>query len=180
VTFRDRGEAGRLLARRLRGLKPRRPVVLGLPRGGIPVAAVVAAALGAPLDVLVIRKLGWPWQPEPGFGAIGEEGVRILNDDLVRALRLSSAEIAEVVARERAELERRVVRYRGDRPALELQGRTVIVVDDGVATGSTARAAVELVRRRGAGPLVAAALDGTASPAPACAPSRVRLGGARR
>jgi putative phosphoribosyl transferase len=156
VTFRDRGEAGRLLARRLRGLKPRRPVVLGLPRGGIPVAAMVARALGAPLDVLVVRKLGCPWQPELGFGAIGEEGVRILNDALVRALRLSSAEIAEVEARERAELERRVVRYRGDRPPVELQGRTVIVVDDGVATGSTARAAVELVRRRGAGHVIVA------------------------
>jgi putative phosphoribosyl transferase len=155
VTFRDRGEAGRLLARRLRRLKPRRPVVLGLPRGGISVAAMVARALGAPLAVLVVRKLGCPWQPELGFGAIGE-GVRILNDALVRALRLSSAEIAEVEARERAELERRVLRYRGARPPVELQGRTVIVVDDGVATGSTARAAVELVRRRGAGHVIVA------------------------
>jgi putative phosphoribosyl transferase len=155
VTFRDRGEAGRLLARRLHGLKRRRPVVLGLPRGGMPVAAMVARALDAPLDVLVVRKLGCPWQPELGIGAIGE-GVRILNDALVRALRLSSAEIAEVEARERAELERRVLRYRGDRPPVELQGRTVIVVDDGVATGSTARAALELVRRRGAGHVIVA------------------------
>ncbi len=156
VTFRDRGEAGRLLARRLRDLQRHRPVVLGLPRGGMPVAAEVARALGAPLDVLVVRKLGCPWQPELGFGAIGEDGVCVLNDDLVRTLRLSSGEIAEVAARERAELDRRVLRYRGDRPPVDLQGRTVIVVDDGVATGSAAKAAVELVRRRGAGHVVVA------------------------
>ena len=156
MTFRDRGEAGRLLARRLRGLQRLRPVVLGLPRGGIPVAAEVARALHAPLDVLVVRKLGCPWHRELGFGAIGEQGVRILNADLVRELRLSSAQIEDVTAREQAELERRVLRYRGERPPVDLQGRTVIVVDDGVATGSTARAAVELVRRRGAAHLVVA------------------------
>lgn len=156
MTFRDRGEAGRLLACRLRGLKRRHPVVLGLPRGGMPVAAEVARALGAPLDVLVVRKLGCPWQRELGFGAIGEEGIRVLNDDLIRALRLRSAEIDEVVARERAELDRRVLRYRRHRPPSDLQGRTVIVVDDGVATGFTARAAVEVVRRLGAGHVVVA------------------------
>jgi putative phosphoribosyl transferase len=156
VTFRDRDEAGRLLARRLRGLKRRLPVVLGLPRGGIPVAAWVAGALGAPLDVLVVRKLGCPWQPELGFGAIGEQDVRVLNAELVRTLRLSSAEIEEVAAREQAELERRVLRYRGDRPAVDLAGRTVIVVDDGIATGSTMKAAVEFVRRRGAAHLIVA------------------------
>jgi putative phosphoribosyl transferase len=156
VTFRNRGEAGRLLARRLRALKRRRPVVLGLPRGGMPVAAEVARALGAPLDVLVVRKLGCPWQPELGFGAIGEQDVRVLNAILVCALRLSSAQIEKVAASERAELERRVLRYRGARPAVDLQGRTVIVVDDGVATGSTAKAAVELVRRRGAAHVIVA------------------------
>jgi putative phosphoribosyl transferase len=109
-----------------------------------------------PLDVLVVRKLGCPWQPELGFGAIGEQDVRVLNAELVRALRLSSAEIEQVAAREQAELERRVLRYRGDRPAVDLQGRTVIVVDDGIATGSTAKAAVEFVRRRGAAHLIVA------------------------
>jgi putative phosphoribosyl transferase len=156
VTFRDRSEAGRLLARRLRGLRRRHPVVLGLPRGGIPVAAEVARELGAALDVLVVRKLGCPWQPELGIGAIGEEGVRVLNDELIGGLGLGPAAIEEVTAREQGELDRRVRRYRGDRPPIDLHGRTVIVVDDGIATGSTAKAAVEVVQRRGASRVVLA------------------------
>ncbi len=124
--------------------------MLGLPRGGVPVAAEVAEALGAPLDVLVVRKLGVPFQPELGMGAIGEEGVRVVNEAVVRTARTAPDELAEVEARERAELERRVRRYRGDRPPLPLDGRTVIIVDDGVATGSTARAACLIARRRGA------------------------------
>jgi putative phosphoribosyl transferase len=156
VTFRDRSEAGRLLARRLRGLRRRHPVVLGLPRGGIPVAAEVARELGAALDVLVVRKLGCPWQPELGIGAIGEEDVRVLNDELIGGLGLGPAAIEEVTAREQGELDRRVRRYRGDRPPIDLHGRTVIVVDDGIATGSTAKAAVAVVQRRGASRVVLA------------------------
>jgi putative phosphoribosyl transferase len=162
MTFTDRVEAGRrlaaLLAARLRAQSVPAPevVVLGLPRGGVPVAAEVAAVLRAPLDVLVVRKLGVPFQPELAFGAIGELGVRVINDAVVRSMRLAEHEIAEVEARERVEMERRLHRYRDGRPALALQGRTVIVVDDGVATGSTARAACLVVRARGAARVVLA------------------------
>lgn len=132
------------------------PLVLGLPRGGVPVAAEVARLLGAPLDVLLVRKLGVPFQPEVAFGAIGEDGVRVLNTQLVSRLSLTSGQIAEVETRERTELLRRVGRYRGDRPPLALAGRTVIIVDDGLATGATARAAVEVARARGAERIVVA------------------------
>jgi len=154
--FRDRRDAGRLLAARLGALRPERPVVVGLPRGGVPVAAEVAEFLGAPLDVIVVRKLGVPFQPELGMGAIGEGGVRVLNDEVVRLTGVGPAEIAEVEARERVEIERRARRFRGDRPAVELDGRTVVVVDDGIATGGTARAALEVVRAHGARTVVLA------------------------
>ena len=134
-TFRDRHEAGRLLGERLAELRSERPVVLALPRGGVPVAAEVARALDAPLDVIVVRKLGVPFQPEVGFGAIGEGGVRLFDSDLIRRARITEREVAEVEARERAELERRVRLYRGDRPPLPVAGRTVVIVDDGLATG---------------------------------------------
>jgi len=150
VPFRDRADAGRRLAARLVDLRHEAPVVVALPRGGVPVAAEVAAALDAPLDVVLVRKLGVPAQPELAMGAIGEGGVRVLNDQVLRAARVSDAALAEVEARERAELERRAARYRGDRPAVPLDGRTVVVVDDGLATGSTARAAVDVVRALGA------------------------------
>jgi putative phosphoribosyl transferase len=148
--FRDRGEAGRLLGARLASLRGERPVVVGLPRGGVPVAFEVARALGAPLDVIVVRKLGVPSQPELGLGAIGEDGVRVLNDEVVRLAGVSGADIAAVEARERRELERRARLYRGDRSMVPLAGRTVIVVDDGIATGGTARAALEVARAHGA------------------------------
>jgi putative phosphoribosyl transferase len=148
--FRNRRDAGRQLAARLEPLRDEEPVVVGLPRGGVPVAAEVAAALGAPLDVIVVRKLGVPFQPELGMGAIGEDGVRVLNDDVIRIARVSDDEIAEVERRERLEVERRARSFRGDRPAVPLAGRTVIVVDDGIATGGTARAAVEVARAHGA------------------------------
>lgn len=106
----------------------------------------------APLDVIVVRKLGVPFQPELGFGALGEGGVRVINDDVVRLAELTQAEIVQVEERERAELGRRARRFRGDRPSVELTGRTVIVVDDGIATGGTARAACQVVRARGARP----------------------------
>jgi len=148
--FRDRRDAGRQLAARLESLRDEHPVVLGLPRGGIPVAAEVAEALDAPLDVIVVRKLGVPFQPELGMGAIGEDGVRVLNDEVVRLARVSPEEIAEVERRERVEVERRARRFRGDRPPVPLRGRTVIVVDDGIATGGTAKAALEVAREHGA------------------------------
>jgi putative phosphoribosyl transferase len=154
--FRDRRDAGRRLAARLEALRGEQPVVVGLPRGGLPVAAVVAEALGAPLDVVVVRKLGVPFQPELGMGAVGEGGVRVLNDEVVRLTGVGPAEIAEVEARERVEIERRARRFRGERRAVPLDGRTVIVVDDGIATGGTARAALEVVRAHGARTVVLA------------------------
>jgi len=148
--FRDRIEAGQLLGERLRCLASERPVVLGLPRGGVPVAFEVARVLPSPLDVLVVRKLGVPLQPELAFGAIGEDDAQVINTQLVELLGLSKDTIAEVVRRERAELIRRAELYRGKRIALALSGRTVVIVDDGLATGATARVAVEVTRSRGA------------------------------
>ena len=124
--------------------------MLGLPRGGVPVAFEVARALDAPLDVVVVRKLGVPFQPELGMGAIGEDGVCVLNEDLIRVARVSPDELASVEARERAEVDRRATLYRRGRPRLSLAGRTVIVADDGIATGGTARAALQVVRAHGA------------------------------
>lgn len=154
--FMDRRDAGRQLAARLEHLKGGEVVVLGLPRGGVPVAAEVAEALGAPLDVCLVRKLGVPFQPELGMGAIGESGVRVINDDVVRTARITPDELAEVEAREREVLQSRALRYRGGREPVGLKGRTVLVVDDGVATGSTARAACRIARARGAARIVLA------------------------
>ena len=156
MTFRNRHEAGRLLGEHLAPLRQEQPVVLALPRGGVPVAAEVARALGAPLDVIVVRKLGVPFQPEVGFGAIGEGGVRLFDADLIRRAGITEREVAEVEARERAELDRRVRRYRGDRPPLPIAGRTVVIVDDGLATGGSARAAVQVARAQGARRIVLA------------------------
>ena len=148
--YRDREDAGRRLAARLARLAQDRPVVVGLPRGGVPVAFEVASALSAPLDVVVVRKLGAPMQPELAIGAIGEEGVIVLNKDLVSALAIQREELEAVVAREQAELTRRQRLYRGDRPPVAVAGRTVVLVDDGIATGSTAMAAAQVLRERGA------------------------------
>jgi predicted phosphoribosyltransferase len=155
--FRDRTEAGRLLAARLSPFAAEHPVVLGLPRGGVPVAFEVAAALSAPLDVIVVRKLGVPDQPELAMGAIGENGVRVVDDHILRITGVQPREVDRVERRERAELERRVARYRGDRARVSLQGRVVILVDDGIATGSTARAACRVARALGASRIVLAA-----------------------
>lgn len=154
--FTDRSDAGRRLAALLGHLRGPGTVVVALPRGGVPVAAEVAAALGAPLDICVIRKLGVPHQPELGMGAIGEDDVRVLNDQVIRLAGVTPGQLAEVEVRERAELERRARRYRGGRPPADLRGRTVVVVDDGIATGSTARAACRIVRARGAATVVLA------------------------
>lgn len=148
VRFRDRAEAGRLLGERVAaGATSSDAVVLGLPRGGVPVARGVARALGAPLDVFLVRKLGYPGQPELAMGAIASGGVRVLNEELVAQLRLDDELIDRVAAREEQELLRRERAYRGDRPPPALGGKTVVLVDDGLATGATMRAAVEAVRR---------------------------------
>ncbi len=146
--FHDRVEAGRLLASELPQYAGRSDVlVLALPRGGVPVGYEVARALDAPLDVFVVRKLGVPGQPELAMGAIASGGIRVLNDEVVEMLGISSRAIEAVAVREQQELQRREQLYRGDRPAPELAGRVVILVDDGVATGSTMRAAVQALRK---------------------------------
>lgn len=154
--FADRRDAGRKLAARLAPYAAQQPVVIGLPRGGLPVAAEVAERLGAPLDVIVVRKLGAMWQPELGIGAIAEGGIRILNNAVLAEAGMSPEDIEEVTTREREELERRVSRYRGNRQPVSVAGRPVILVDDGLATGYTARAAIEALRRRGAGRVILA------------------------
>jgi predicted phosphoribosyltransferase len=146
--FADRREAGRVLAKRLRNYAGRPDVlVLGLPRGGVPVASEVARALGTPFDVFVVRKLGAPGHKELAMGAIASGGVVVINEEVVDGLRVSWETIEEEIVRERWELARREQLYRGDRPALQVAGKTVILVDDGLATGSTMRAAVRALRR---------------------------------
>ena len=156
AAFVDRRDAGGRLARRLRHLRDEEPVVVALPRGGVPVACEVASALEAPLDVIVVRKLGAPVEPELGIGAIGEDGVLLVDRLAVAYLGIPDEELQAVVERERAELERRVRRYRGERPPMPVDGRTVILVDDGVATGGTARAGARILRARGAARIVLA------------------------
>ncbi|MET4157618.1 phosphoribosyltransferase family protein [Agromyces sp. PvR057] len=170
--FEDRRDAGRRLASLLREHGPwSHPVVLGIPRGGVPVAAPVADALA--LDVLVVRKLGLPRHEEVAMGAIGEQGARVLNEDVLRHGGVDERTLGAVERRERAELESRVRRFRGDAPPVDLAGRTAIIVDDGVATGATARVACLVARQRGAASVVLAvpvaspdaAVDLVASPA---------------
>ena len=156
MMFGDRADAGRRLAGRLEHLRGGPLVVLGLPRGGVPVAAEVARALGAPLDVIVVRKLGVPFQPELGMGAVGEDGVKVINPRVVAAAEVTAAELAAVEARERAEVARRALRYRDGRPRVPLRGMAAVIVDDGIATGSTARAACQIARALGAARVVLA------------------------
>lgn len=154
--FRDRIHAGEVLGALLRDRCPVAPIVLGLPRGGVIVAAGVAAAIEAPLDVVVVRKLGAPGNPELGIGAVAEGGVTVLNDGLIVRLGVGDRQLAEVARREHIELERRTVAYRAGRSPLPLEGKDAVVVDDGLATGYTARAAIEAARRRGAATVILA------------------------
>jgi putative phosphoribosyl transferase len=156
IVFANRDDAGRQLARRLEHLRGQPLVVLGLPRGGVPVAAQVARALGAPLDVIVVRKIGVPFQPELAMGAVGEDGVRISDPYIIRAGAIKPQELAAAGARERATVSARAARYRGHRPREPLTGRVAVVVDDGIATGSTARAACQIARAHGAARVVLA------------------------
>jgi putative phosphoribosyl transferase len=156
MTFQDRVDAGRRLAQRLAHLAGTDVVALGLPRGGVPVAAEIAAALGCELDVILVRKLGVPIQPELGMGAIGEDGVRVVNEDLVRSAGVSAAALEAVETAERAELDRRAALLRDVRRRAPLAGRTALVVDDGIATGSTAIAACAVARAHGAARVVVA------------------------
>ncbi len=149
MRFRNRTAAGRILAAKLTGYANRPDVVvLALPRGGVPVAFEVAQALNAPLDVFLVRKLGVPGHEELAMGAIATGGVRVLNDDVVRGLRISDAVVDAVTAAQQRELERREHLYRSDRPILDVRNRTVILIDDGLATGSTMRAAITALRQR--------------------------------
>lgn len=154
--FEDRVDAGRQLGRRLAELRGQDLVVLGLPRGGVPVAFEVAAALDAPLDVIVVRKLGLPYQPELAMGAIGEGGARVLEEHVLAHAHVSDAELRAVEDHERAVLENRVVRFRKGRTRQDLTGRIAVIVDDGIATGSTARVACRIARKLGAARVILA------------------------
>ena len=157
MRFRDRREAGGRLAQALVSLSAERPVILALPRGGVPVAVEVARALHAPLDVILVRKIGMPGRPEFGLGAIGENDARFFDEQRVHRLGVSDVELRQVEAAERIELDRRRDRYRGNNDPIDLTGRVAIIVDDGIATGGTVRAAIQAARARGAARVVVAA-----------------------
>lgn len=153
----NREAAGQALGQALRDYADRPDVtVLALPRGGVPVARAVADALHAPLDVLLVRKLGVPWQPELAFGAIAEGDSRVVNESFVQSCGLRPEQVDQVIAEEQAELARRSGAFRGDRAPADVKNRTILVVDDGLATGSTMQAAVRALRRRGAGQIIVA------------------------
>lgn len=156
VVFADRVDAGQQLARELDMLRGQDVVVLGLPRGGVPVAFEVAGALGAPLDIIVVRKLGVPFQPELAMGAIGENGARVLDAEVLAHSRVTESELRAVETRERAVLAARAARLRRGRVPIDLRGRTAVIVDDGMATGSTARAACQVARQLGASQVIMA------------------------
>ncbi|PXY30058.1 phosphoribosyltransferase [Prauserella sp. PE36] len=156
MEFENRREAGRELAGRLGYLRGRHPIVLGLPRGGVVVARQIADALGAPLDVLLVRKIGAPGRPELAIGAVGEGGVLVTNADILRRLRLTAEEVDEAARRELAELDRRALVLRRGRAPLPVTGRTVVLADDGIATGASVKAALRVLRARGASRIVLA------------------------
>lgn len=154
--FANRSDAGKQLANRLLYLAKHDVVVLGLPRGGVPVAFEVAQTLKCPLDIIIVRKLGVPSQPELAMGAIGEDDVRIIDSYITSLYRITDAELIAIEEKERTELMRRIQCFRGDLPRLSLKGKTVIIIDDGIATGSTARAACSIARAQGATHIVLA------------------------
>lgn len=164
-TFKDRADAGRRLAGRLSRYAEENPLVLALPRGGVPVGYEVSRSLGAPLDIFLARKLGAPGRPEFGIGAVAQGGVRILNERAVQILGIPEDFIERATERETSEIERRLRLLRGERPEPEVRGRTAILVDDGLATGVTARAAIRALRERNPRRLVLAV--------PVCAPQTV-------
>jgi putative phosphoribosyl transferase len=170
MRYRNRQEAGINLASRLVHLRGSDPLVLGLPRGGVVVAAEVARELDAPLDVILVRKLGVPFQPELAMGAIAEGGIRILDPSIVGATRLSDAEIARIEKRELQNLSKAAERFRHGRSPQDMSGRVVVIVDDGIATGATVLAACEVARRRAVSKLVVAAPVGSTT-----ALDRIRL-----
>jgi putative phosphoribosyl transferase len=155
--FENRADAGRQLAAKLEHLRGQPTIVLALPRGGLAVGYEVARALGAPLDVLNVRKLGVPWQEELAFGAIAGGGVRVFNNEVIASTSLSPDDIEAITAQQQVELDRRERVYRGARPAPVLQGKTVVLVDDGIATGATVRAAIDVIRAQKPATLVLAA-----------------------
>lgn len=150
MTFADRHSAGEDLGRAVARLEPEEPVVLGLPRGGVPVAYEVARELGCPLDVLVVRKIGVPMQPELAMGSVGEGGVVVRNEDVIQVAGIDDEAFERVLESEKQELESRLRMYRSEARPIDVEGRTVIVVDDGLATGSTARAALQVLKERDA------------------------------
>jgi len=158
MSFKNRSDAGRKLAARLASYKDQKPVILALPRGGVPVGAEIAEALDAPLDLVLVRKIGVPLQPELAMGAIvdGDAPLVVRNEDVIRLAGVDDIEFDAVRDKERAEIERRRSRYLGDRERVEIKGRVAIVVDDGVATGATTRAALRAARSRGPAKLVLA------------------------
>ena len=162
--FQDRRDAGLALVSEIRRCELQDPLILGLPRGGIPVAYEVATAISAPLDVIVVRKLGAPLQPELAIGAIASGGIRVLNEDVLRLFPdIDDEDIERIAARETQELERREHQYRGDRPYPQLSGRNVVLIDDGLATGATMLAAVEAIRSRQPASITVAVPTGSAA-----------------
>jgi putative phosphoribosyl transferase len=161
--FTDRRDAGRRLATALAALSDVDLLILALPRGGVPVAAEIASALGAPLDIIGVRKIGAPGQPELGVGAVAEGGGLVLDERIMMALGLEERDVADTIDRERREVLRRVERYRGSRPLPDVTGKTVVVVDDGLATGVTATAALRAVRNQRAARVILAV--------PVCSPA---------
>lgn len=156
MIFNNRTDAGRALGERLQYLQGQDVVVLGLPRGGVPVAQEVSKAIHAPLDVIVIRKLGVPTQPELAMGAVGEGGALFINDEVLRMIQVSPEDFTKVRKREEDEVSTRALKFRGGRSPMPLKGRTALIVDDGIATGSTAQAACKVARAMGAEKIILA------------------------